>query len=349
MLTNIKLTKNEAAILAAFPTFQFIADGGIETLRSPEGLVYASVWNWSFTEDAAAAAGISLRAVKGVISSLVKKGLATAENDLPADERTISLTEHGLAMVLAMHPEDEAEPTFTEPTPGIVLVQTPDDEPAATAEAEQSSEYASMSDDDLASTRSSYAARAKNNHAPILSLVALDTEIRGIDKEIERRARAEEDEATPSPDETTPEQPEVPLSGTFPVAWPESVGRIFWRALAKDGAGILATAQGLSRYSNESKGVLTITGDQEQASAMAAALPGLFTDANEHLKVWRKTSPNYKCHDLSTKEGRRDAWAVEQQFLRDFCRAVAGTFTQDMMAQDGVQAGLSYVTEGEEA
>lgn len=97
MNNTTKLTKNEAAILKAFPTFQFVRDNSLEDLLA-DGFG-RSTWTWSFTDDAAGAAGISLKAVKGVISSMVKKGLVTCENDGPADERTITVTDAGLGRV----------------------------------------------------------------------------------------------------------------------------------------------------------------------------------------------------------------------------------------------------------
>lgn len=256
ILNNIKLTANEAAILKAFPGFQYVSDSSLADIV---GLgLGTSTWTWSFTDDAAAAAGISVKAVKGVISSLVKKGLVTCQNDGPADERTVTVTDAGLALVVALQ----------------------DGKPA---------------------------------------------------------------------DETTAEQPEAPVSGTFAVAWPEAVGKIFFPALGRDGATILASAHGLDVEAVHSRMHLTVTvtGDHDKAMVLAATLPHIFTDANERLKVWRKTSPNYKCHDLKTIEGRRDAWTVEQQWLRDFCTAVAGTFTNDQLAADGVQAGLAYANDEE--
>ena len=152
----------------------------------------------------------------------------------------------------------------------------------------------------------------------------------------------------PEPEPETPaEQPEAPVSGTFAVVWPEAVGKIFFPALGRDGATILASAHGLDVEAVHSRMHLIVTGDHDKAMVFAATLPHIFTDANERLKVWRKTSPNYKCHDLKTTEGRRDAWTVEQQWLRDFCTAVAGTFTNDQLAADGVQAGLAYANDEE--
>lgn len=244
--TSVKLTANEAAILRAWPGFQYVQDNTLDQIvKSGLG---RSTWTWSFTDDAAGAAGISVKAVKGVISSLVKKGLLTSENEGPADERTITVTDAGLALVVALQ-------------------------------------------------------------------------------------------------EKPVEQPEVPVSGTIKVVWPKPVGKIFFPALGRDGTSILAAAYGLGVEANYSRMHLAIVGEPEAAQAFADRLPQLFTDANERLKVWRKTSPNYRCHNLKTTEGRRDAWAVEQQWLRDFCTAVAGTHTPDQLATDGVQAGIAYVNE----
>ena len=158
-----------------------------------------------------------------------------------------------------------------------------------------------------------------------------------------------EDELEPEP-ETEPEPEgvadadEVSLSGPFAVVWPEGVARLFWRALAKDGAAILAEAHGLTRKSNESKGELLIVGPPNMAAyTLAEQMTDIFTAAEASLKQWRKTSPNYKQHGLKTADGRRDAFQAEQDYLRGFCWAVAGTFTQDMLASDGVQAGIDFV------
>lgn len=287
-----KLTANETAILKAFPSFQYASDYSLADMVSSWSRG-RQVWTWSFTDDAAAAAGITVRAVKGVISSLVKKGLVTCENDGPADERTITVTDAGIEQVVALQdpePEPEPEPVVAEPECPVCAV-------------------------------GGECGRHHPNHNETEPAVA---------------------DPTPEP-ETPPEQPEAPVSEAFPVVWPESVAKLFFRALAKDGADILASAYGLTRQSNQTKLALTITGDPDRAAWLADQLPTLFVDANESLKLWRKTSPNYKRHNLGTTDGRRDAYASEQDYLRDFCRAVAGTFTNDMLASDGVQAGLAYV------
>ena len=127
------------------------------------------------------------------------------------------------------------------------------------------------------------------------------------------------------------------------VSWPGTVARLFWKALAKDGAKILADAYGLERVSNESRGLLEIKGDPEAAIWLSDRLPGLFMSANNALKIWRKTSPEYKAHDLKTSAGRKAAFAAEQNFLRAYCYAVAGTFTDDMKASPGFAEGLAYL------
>lgn len=107
--TDLHLTANETVILKAFPTFQYVDDQAVE-----EGV---SVWQWSFTDDAAAATGLSLRAVKGVISSLSKKGLiATDANTGPADERQTWITALGAEVIKSLQ-DPEPEPVITEPEP----------------------------------------------------------------------------------------------------------------------------------------------------------------------------------------------------------------------------------------
>ena len=156
-------------------------------------------------------------------------------------------------------------------------------------------------------------------------------------------------EPTPEPEpESGDEQDEVAVSERFGVVWPKSVARLFWRALAKDGADILATAHGLSRESNQTKGELYIVGDHDAALRLALDLPELFHAANESLKQWRRTNDNYRKFLPLTKETSGPAFAAEQDYLRDFCRAVAGTSTQDMLAHDGIQAGLAFVNQDAE-
>lgn len=269
MPNTTKLTANETAVLRAFPHFQFVSDHNLDELLAEE--FGRSVWSQSFVEDAAAAAGITPKAARGVVTSLQKKGLITCQNgDAKDEDNIITITEAGLAQVVALQPDPEP---------------TPDPEP--------------------------------------------------------------EPEPTTGPEPTEPEsgdgQDEVAVSGRFGVVWPQSVARLFWRALAKDGADILATAHGLSRESNQTKGELFIVGDHDAALRLALDLPELFHAANESLKQWRKTNDNYRRFLPLTKETAAPAFAAEQDYLRDFCRAVAGTFTHDMLAHDGIQAGLAYV------
>lgn len=110
-ITTADLTANEAAILKHFPNFMFVQDNGpIEQIV--ETGFGRDVWTWSFVDDAAAAAGISVPAVKGVISSMVKKGLLVANNEGPADDHTIYVTDAGLALVVELQDKDET-PAFT--------------------------------------------------------------------------------------------------------------------------------------------------------------------------------------------------------------------------------------------
>lgn len=129
---------------------------------------------------------------------------------------------------------------------------------------------------------------------------------------------------------------------TFRVFWPETVARLFWKALAKDGAKILADAYGLERVSNESRGLLEVKGKLKDALWFSDRLPGLFASANNALKLWRKTSPEYKAHDLRTNEGRKTAFIAEQNFLRTFCYTVAGIYPDDMKAP-GFAEGLTFL------
>ena len=109
---------------------------------------------------------------------------------------------------------------------------------------------------------------------------------------------------------------------TYDVEWPDSVARLFWSALAKDGLGYIAESRGLTRVSVESRGVLRLIGPGARSFGPAVAV--LFRYANEALKEWRKTSDAYRqFRPLNTKERLRGAFASEKNFLREFCRAWA--------------------------
>lgn len=161
------------------------------------------------------------------------------------------------------------------------------------------------------------------------------------------------EDALESPDELAEETVEAPepevLEGeerdaaTIRVLWPETVAKLFWKALAKDGAKIIADAYGLERISNESRGLLEIKGKLSDALWLSDQLPGVFNAANNALKLWRKNSPEYKEHDLKTSNGRKTAFEAEQNFLRTFCHVVAGTFTDDMKGSPGFEDGITYL------
>lgn len=110
---------------------------------------------------------------------------------------------------------------------------------------------------------------------------------------------------------------------TYDVEWPDSVARLFWSALAKDGLGYIAESHGMTRVSVESRGVLRLIGPGARAYGPAVAV--IFRKANKALKAWRKTSEAYgQFRPLNTKERLRDAFNSEKAFLREFCRAWAG-------------------------
>ena len=128
----------------------------------------------------------------------------------------------------------------------------------------------------------------------------------------------------PEPEQIVPEEAtEEATEEVYDIEWPESVARLFWSALAKDGLGYIAESRSLHRTSVESRGVLTLTGPG--AAALGDAIPTIFRAANEALKTWRKTSEAYgQFRPLNTKERLRDAFNSEKAFLREFCRAWAG-------------------------
>ena len=142
----------------------------------------------------------------------------------------------------------------------------------------------------------------------------------------------------PEPEQIEPETAtEASPEDVYDIEWPDSVARLFWPALAKDGLGYIAESRGLHRTSVESRGVLTLSGPG--ASALGNAVPTIFRAANEALKAWRKTSEAYgQFRPLNTKERLRDAFNSEKDFLREFCRAWAGAETLGTNP-DGYAAG----------
>ena len=128
----------------------------------------------------------------------------------------------------------------------------------------------------------------------------------------------------PEPEQIVPETAtEASPEDSYDIEWPDSVARLFWPALAKDGLGYIAESRGLRRTSVESRGILILVGPG--ASALGDAVPAIFRAANEALKAWRKTSEAYgQFRPLNTKERLRDAFNSEKAFLREFCRAWAG-------------------------
>lgn len=137
-----------------------------------------------------------------------------------------------------------------------------------------------------------------------------------------------EEDSNPTPDvpETAEEAAAEAILAegeTCYIEWPDSVARLFWPALAKDGLGYIAESRSLVRTSVESRGVLTLMGPG--AAALGDAILTIFRAANEALKTWRKTSEAYgQFRPLNTKERLRDAFNSEKAFLREFCRAWAG-------------------------
>ena len=134
------------------------------------------------------------------------------------------------------------------------------------------------------------------------------------------------------------------------VPWPSSVGRIFWRPMARVGAGILATAYDLGHYSNESADTLRLFGplaDKDAIDDLATRLPALFVSANRALRAWRRSSNTYRSIDIYSSAGRKAGWTAEQAFLREWFRAVAG-FTSEGTLPEGYEAGLAYASSLEE-
>lgn len=103
---------------------------------------------------------------------------------------------------------------------------------------------------------------------------------------------------------------------TVRVNWTPNVAKLFFRALAKDGTKMIAEALGVQHKSNETHLWVELTGDALTVCELAEQLPGFWEKSNEELREWRKTSPEYKQHDLRTKEGAKAGFLAEQDLLR---------------------------------
>lgn len=112
-------------------------------------------------------------------------------------------------------------------------------------------------------------------------------------------------------------------SVTVTVAWTPNVAKLFFRALAKDGTRTIAEAAGVEHKSNEVHQRVELTGDPATVAALAERLPAWWDSCNEELREWRKTSPDYKAHNLQTKDGAKAAFLAEQDLLRQMCADVA--------------------------
>ena len=103
---TVKLTANETAILRDVPNFQYVSDNSLADYLENGA---CSVWTESFTEDAASAAGITLRGAAAVIGSLQRKGLVSCDTTSTPGERTITVTPAGLAIVAELNADTDAE------------------------------------------------------------------------------------------------------------------------------------------------------------------------------------------------------------------------------------------------
>lgn len=109
------------------------------------------------------------------------------------------------------------------------------------------------------------------------------------------------------------------------VHWPTTVAKLFFPALAKHGARLIAEARGVEHKSKETPDhTVLLRGEPSQVDMLAEQLPMVWQIANGQLASWRKTSPEYKAHDLKTNDGRKAAFAAEQAWLVDFCWVIAG-------------------------
>jgi len=107
------------------------------------------------------------------------------------------------------------------------------------------------------------------------------------------------------------------------VDWNPAVAKLFFRALAKDGSEPVCKAVGVERHSYETGLKVFLAGPESQVNYLTVLLPELWNAANVALRAWRKTSADYKAHDLGTSEGRKTAFLAEQDWLRDFSAGVA--------------------------
>lgn len=130
------------------------------------------------------------------------------------------------------------------------------------------------------------------------------------------------------------------------VEWPKHVPLTSFTAMGKEGAWAIADACGAQARGVAAKGQVTLTGDTDTVAKLAELLPTVWDTANNALKAWRKTSPEYKQHNLSTKDGYRNGYLAERAYLRDYCLAVATQFGAEVTPiggqSTGYRAGLMF-------
>lgn len=104
------LTDAETAVIRELDTFEYLDGNELANWQD---------WQWSFTEDAAGAAGMTTRQIKGVLASLQTKGLIECMDNGPRDERTTTVTELGALM------HDQLKAAASKPAPKATPKVTP--------------------------------------------------------------------------------------------------------------------------------------------------------------------------------------------------------------------------------
>ena len=118
------LTPAEEAVVRELHTFQYVDGNELDGLP---------IWEWSFTDDAAAAAQMTLKQIKGVLSSLTKKGVIENGNEAKKDERTTIVTALGAQLNAQLNtpaPLSHSHPTVDLPAqmqgPRVPTTYSPD-------------------------------------------------------------------------------------------------------------------------------------------------------------------------------------------------------------------------------
>lgn len=329
-----RLTANETAILKAFPTFQYVDGQDIE-----EGV---SVWQWSFTDDAAAAAGLSLRAVKGVLSSLSKKGLiATDANTGPADERQTWITALGAEVIKSLQ-DPKPEPVIAEPTAELLVAAAnvkvgdvlPSGLPGIADSVVTATNLTKTGRVTIRFTDGTSApgriTRLAADRIPVLRPAAAAVEATPEPEPTTVEATPEAAEATPEP---TPAAPAVEhfTHARFSIA-EVKVSKHYWNSFGGRVAALVAEHYGVPAGEasggagwDKATGTATFP-TTDDGTAAASALLSVWREGWAAFNSWRRTDAAYKAlPSQDTKWVTSDRFRWEREYLVGFAYGYLGT------------------------